>query len=285
MTNRSLTTLYLRECNLEDTGAKMLCEAFCQPGCSVKMLALFENQLTSSSCEDFRSVILTNRTLTSLNLRDNKLGDSGVKLLCEGLCDPGCTVQEMELATCELTQASCMDLRSVLSTSRSLTKLSLTWNSLEDSGVKLLCEGLGDPRCILQELELYGCDLSSSSLQDLASALLTNQSLTSLDLAGNKFEDSGVKQLCEALQTPGCTLQTVRVGYCELTSSCTEEFMAVIDANTSLEELDVSFGYEDVAPPVDLDVMLLRFDHPSIAVRKNNTQDGLFIYVKYKKQN
>ncbi|CAI9605442.1 unnamed protein product [Staurois parvus] len=96
MTNRSLTTLYLRECNLEDTGAKMLCEAFRQPYCSVKMLALFENHITSSSCEDFRSVILTNRTLTNLNLRDNKLGDSGVKLLCEGLCDPGCTVQEME---------------------------------------------------------------------------------------------------------------------------------------------------------------------------------------------
>ncbi|XP_040177441.1 NACHT, LRR and PYD domains-containing protein 3-like isoform X2 [Rana temporaria] len=283
MTNRSLTTLYLRDCRLQDSGTKLLCQALRQPGCTLKELVLFEVNLTSASCEDLRSVILANRTLTSLNVRDNNLGDSGVKTLCEGLRDPGCTLQELILTSCELTQASCEDLRSVLLTNRSLTKLSLTWNSLEDSGVKVLCEGLRDPHCPLQELDLYGCDLSSS-LEDLSSVITTSRSLTKLDLTGNRFTDSGMKLLCEALRNPGCTLQTLRVGYCELTASCTEEVMAVINKNRSLNELEVTFSFEDVAPPADLDSMLARFEHPSITVEKNDTQDGLFIYIKYKKQ-
>ncbi|XP_040177443.1 NACHT, LRR and PYD domains-containing protein 12-like [Rana temporaria] len=282
MTNRSLTTLYLRDCSLHDSGTKLLCQALRQPGCTLKELVLFDVNLTSASCEDLRSVILTNRTLTSLNVRDNNLGDSGVKLLCEGLRDPGCTLQELILTSCELTQASCEDLRSVLLTNRSLTKLSLTWNSLEDSGVKVLCEGLRDPRCPLQELNLYGCDLSSSSLEDLSSVITTSRSLTKLDLAGNKFTDSGVKPLCEALRNPGCTLQTFRGGYCELTASCAEEVMAVINTNRSLNELEVTSEVE--APPADLDSLLAKFEHPSITVEKNDTQDGLFIYIKYKKQ-
>lgn len=282
MTNRSLTTLYLRDCSLQDSGAKLLCEALRQPGCTLKELVLFEANLTSASCEDLRSVILTNRTLTSLNVRDNNIGNSGVKLLCEGLSDPSCTLQELILSSCELTQASCEDLRSVLLTNRSLTKLSLTWNSLEDSGVKVLFEGLRDPGCTLQELDLYGCDLSSSSLEDLSSVITTSRSLTKLDLAGNRFTDTGVKPLCEALRNPGCTLQTLRVGYCELTASCAEEVLAVINTNRSLNELEVSSEVEE--PPADLDSMLAKFDHPSITVEKSNTQDGLFIYIKYKKQ-
>ncbi|XP_077345790.1 NACHT, LRR and PYD domains-containing protein 14-like [Lithobates pipiens] len=282
MTNRSLTTLYLRACSLQDSGAKLLCEALRQLDCTLKELVLFEANLTSVSCEDLRLVILINRTLTSLNVRENNLGDSGVKLLCEGLSDPGCTLQELTLSSCELTQASCEDLRSVLITNQSLTKLSLTWNNLEDSGVKVLCEGLRDPGCTLQELDLYGCDLSSSSLEDLSSVITTNRSLTKLDLAGNRFMDTGVKLLCEALRNPDCILQTFRVGYCELTTSCAEEVMAVINTNRSLNELEVTSEVE--APPTDLDSVLARFKHPSITVEKNNTQDGLFIYIKYKKQ-
>ncbi|XP_040177442.1 NACHT, LRR and PYD domains-containing protein 3-like [Rana temporaria] len=280
MTNRSLTTLCLRDCGLQDSGTKLLCEALCQPGCTLKELVLFEVNLTSASCEDLRSVILANRTLTSLNVRDNNLGDSGVKTLCEGLRDPGCTLQELMLSSCELTQASCEDLRSVLLTNRSLTKLSLAWNSLENSGVKVLCEGLRDPCCPLQELDLYGCDLSS--LEDLSSVITTNRSLAKLDLAGNRFTDSGVKPLCEALRNPDCIVQTLRVGYCELTASCAEEVMAVINKNRSLNELEVTSEVE--GPPTDLESVLAKFKHPSITVEKNNTQDGLFIYIKYKKQ-
>ncbi|XP_072279393.1 NACHT, LRR and PYD domains-containing protein 12-like isoform X2 [Pyxicephalus adspersus] len=285
MTNRSLNTLHMRDNDLQDAGAKILCEALLQPGCTLKELRLHESNITGSSCEDFRSVLLTNRTLTILDLTYNNLQDSGIKVLCEGLRDPGCTLKELTLLHCEMTQESCEDLRSVLTTNQSLTDLDLTWNNLEDAGVKILCEGLRDPNCILQGLRLYGCDLSSSSLQEFVSVIRENRSLSKLDLAGNKYEDVGVKPLCEALRQPDCTLQEFRVGYCDLTASCAEEFLAVINTNSSLKELDVSFSYEDEEPPADLDIMCQRFHHPACTVEKNETQDGTFIYFKYRSQN
>ncbi|CAH2330119.1 NACHT, LRR and PYD domains-containing 3-like, partial [Pelobates cultripes] len=51
--------------------------------------------LTSSCCEDLRSVIIKNRSLTKLDLSGNTLQDSGLKLLCEGLRYPDCTLHEL----------------------------------------------------------------------------------------------------------------------------------------------------------------------------------------------
>ncbi|KAM5141644.1 NACHT, LRR and PYD domains-containing protein 3-like [Mantella aurantiaca] len=284
MTNRNLNILYLRDCNLQDAGVRLLCQALKRSGCTVKELGLYENLLSSSVCEDLLAVLLTNRTLTSLNLTYNELQDSGVKLLCEGLLAPGCTLKELILIHCGMTRASCEDLRSVFIINRSLNKLGLTWNNFEDSGVEVLCEGLRDPRCTLKELSLYGCELTAPSLEEFTSVINTTRSLTKLDVDGNEYGNACLKPLWEALSDPGCTLQEFRVGDCEMTATCPEEFLAVINRNQTLNELVVSFAYEDEAPPADLDVILRRFEHPSCTLVKNETQDGLFIHFKYKKQ-
>uniref|UniRef100_A0A8C5PQ20 NACHT domain-containing protein n=1 Tax=Leptobrachium leishanense TaxID=445787 RepID=A0A8C5PQ20_9ANUR len=128
--------------------------------------------LTSSCCEDLCSVITTNPSLIKLDLSHNNLQDSGVKHLCEGLHRPGCVLKELRLERCDLTSSCCEDLRSVITTNRSLIKLDLSHNALQDSGVKGLCEGLRDPGSVLQEL-LCGCGLTFSGLEDLLSGTNT----------------------------------------------------------------------------------------------------------------
>ncbi|CAH2326711.1 NACHT, LRR and PYD domains-containing 3-like [Pelobates cultripes] len=166
--------------------------------------------LTSSCCEDLRSVIITNRSLTKLHLRGNYLQDSGLKFLCEGLRHPDCTLQELWLLGCGLTSSCCEDLHSVIIKNRSLTKMCLSDN-LQDSGLKCLCEGLRHPDCTLQELLLLGCGLTSSCCEDLRSVIIKNRSLTKLDLSGNTLQDSGLKLLCEGLRYPDCTLHELRL--------------------------------------------------------------------------
>ena len=56
------------------------------------------------------------------------------------------------LRKCHLEAGACQELASVLSTSRHLLELDLTGNALEDSGLRLLCQGLRHPVCRLRIL-------------------------------------------------------------------------------------------------------------------------------------
>uniref|UniRef100_A0A4W3GE54 Uncharacterized protein n=1 Tax=Callorhinchus milii TaxID=7868 RepID=A0A4W3GE54_CALMI len=110
------------------------------------------NRLTADCTEDLVSALITNNSLTKLGLNSNKLGDSGVKKLCEALRNPECKIQKLWLWVNSLTADCAEDLASALSTNHSLTELDLGDNKLGDSGVKQLCEALRNPQCKIQSL-------------------------------------------------------------------------------------------------------------------------------------
>ncbi|XP_059818598.1 NACHT, LRR and PYD domains-containing protein 3-like isoform X2 [Hypanus sabinus] len=73
-----------------------------------------------------------------LRLNDNKLGDSGVKLVSAALRNPECKIQRLWLRYVGLTDSGAEDLVSALSTKPSLTELNLGSNSLTDRSVPAL---------------------------------------------------------------------------------------------------------------------------------------------------
>ncbi|XP_062413373.1 NLR family CARD domain-containing protein 3-like [Pungitius pungitius] len=114
---------------------------------------------------------------------------------------------------CNLSERSCEVLSSVLSSqSSSLRELDLSNNDLQDSGVKLLCDGLKSPHCELETLSLSGCLITEEGCASLVSALSSNPShLRELDLSFNHPGDSGVKLLSDGLEDPHWRLETLRV--------------------------------------------------------------------------
>ncbi|XP_059816998.1 NACHT, LRR and PYD domains-containing protein 3-like [Hypanus sabinus] len=136
-----------------------------------------------------------------LRLGDNKLEDSGVKLVSAALRNPECKIQKLGLDYVGLTDSGAEDLASALSRNTSLTELNLSGNELADSGVKLVSAALRDAKCKIQELWLHSVGLTDSGAEDFASALSTIPSLTQLSLASNSLTDRSVPALRRIILT------------------------------------------------------------------------------------
>ena len=66
------------------------------------------------------------------------------------------------------------------------------------------------PVLFLYISRLNDCKLSERSCAALSSVLSSqSSSLRDLDLSNNNLQDSGVKELCAALESPHCTLETL----------------------------------------------------------------------------
>ncbi|XP_062396900.1 uncharacterized protein LOC134087422 [Sardina pilchardus] len=155
------------------------------------------------------------------------------------------------LADCKLREQSCEIVASALQCANSpLRELDLSQNDLQESGEKLP-SALQSPNCKLETLRLSGCLITHEGCSLLSSALKSNPSyLKQLYLSYNHPGDSGVRELTDRLNDPGCKLETLRYDHggecrikpgprkyaCELT----------LDPNTASRELSLSEGNRKV---------------------------------------
>ncbi|XP_048050978.1 NACHT, LRR and PYD domains-containing protein 12-like [Megalobrama amblycephala] len=172
--------------------------------------------LTGQCCESLSSILLSsNSVMRELDLSNNDLQDSAVKLLSHGLKSPNCQLQILRLPCCNLTDQCCESLSSALQSSDCvLRELDLSNNDLQDLGVKLLSDGLKSPNCQLQLLRLSGCMVTEEGCGYVSSALSLNPlHLRELDLSYNLPGDSGVKLLNDKIKDPNCSLQILNVDH------------------------------------------------------------------------
>ncbi|XP_043092030.1 NACHT, LRR and PYD domains-containing protein 12-like [Puntigrus tetrazona] len=205
--------------------------------------ALFDNcGFDETCCETVSFALRSSNHLTELNLSNNQLKDSGVKLLSDGLKNSHCRPNILRLCGCHLTAQSCESLSSTLQSSNHLTELNLSDNHLQDSGVKLLSDGLKNSLCRLNILRLCGCHLTALSCESLSSILQSSNSvLREMDLSNNDLQDSGVLVLLDGMKSPNSKLEILRFSTCNLTAqSCGSLSSVLQSSNSVLKELDLS---------------------------------------------
>ncbi|XP_067355578.1 NLR family CARD domain-containing protein 3-like [Channa argus] len=209
-----------------------------------KRVLLSDCNLTDRCCEYISSVLrLKSSVLEKLDLSRNKLQDSGMLLLSDGLKDTNCKLQRLGLSSCDLGERSCEALASVLSSpSCNLVELDLSNNNLQDSGVKWLSAGLEKVKCKLVTLRLSGCLVKAEGCASLAKALRCHLShLKELDLSYNHPGDSGMKLLTTGLKASQCGLDALRLSSCNLSEKSCDALASVLSSKTcNLKELDLS---------------------------------------------
>ncbi|XP_048048152.1 NACHT, LRR and PYD domains-containing protein 3-like isoform X2 [Megalobrama amblycephala] len=153
------------------------------------------NELSPSHCSTIAYMLqISEEVLDEFDLKKYNTSDEGRRRLIPAVVN----CRKALLTYCNLTEQCCESLSSCLQSSNSLRELDLSNNDLQDSGVKLLADGLKNLHCQVNILRLSGCMVTEEGCCFLASALSSNPShLRELDLSYNHPGQSLVKLLSD----------------------------------------------------------------------------------------
>uniref|UniRef100_A0A8B9HD40 NACHT domain-containing protein n=1 Tax=Astyanax mexicanus TaxID=7994 RepID=A0A8B9HD40_ASTMX len=205
-----LRKLDLSNNSIGDYGAGVFSSLLSSEHCKIEHLWLEKCNITWKSCKILEGASTSmSWSLKELDLSDNDLQDSGVKLLAYDL--KSCRLQKLRLSNCCFTQRGFSALASALRMNPScLKELDVCKNFPGSAGMVDLLSALQQPTCALHTLLVEHCGLGSEICTSLATVLTRNSSLRELSLSSNEIGDMGVKTLFTGLQTGLSSLETLR---------------------------------------------------------------------------
>ncbi|XP_039513232.1 NACHT, LRR and PYD domains-containing protein 3-like [Pimephales promelas] len=207
-----------------------------------KRALLNDCNLTDKSCSALATVLGSDTNLKELNINNNNLQDSGVKLLCTGLKNIKCTLEILRLSDCSITEEGYKALASALRSNPShLIELDLRGNDPGESGVKELNDLLQDPNSQLKTLRFLS-PAADEACQYVTGIVGKNPLLTrELNLNERELGDTRVNQIAALLQDKHCKLNALNLWSCSITEEQSLILTSALKSNPShLRHLDLS---------------------------------------------
>ena len=178
-----LVFLDLSQNKVDGEAAGALARYVQSPSCSISDLVLSHADVDDSEVLGFTEALKTNRSLTSLNMSNNLLGNSeSLNIVQPDLLTGGEAIAEM------------------LTVNNTLTKLDLSWNLLRMNSAVDIGQSLSS-NTGLRELNLAYNAFGNAGAQAIGNALLSNNCLEILNLANNNVPSEGAFVLAGALQS------------------------------------------------------------------------------------
>ncbi|MBN9230889.1 MAG: hypothetical protein J0I93_08555 [Legionella sp.] len=292
--NDSLTDLNLRRNLITPQGMTHLAQAL-KALVQLKTLKLSQNRINSDGVRNLGAGLAENKSLTCLDLSGNEIKNLGLSYITQALIENK-TLTSLDLGFNEIDNAGVVHLVELVNNSHTLTCLDLSGNNILATGINRLSTALQTSTSLTQlrfvdsnlgnaEMKELGNLLQKNTsiatleirsnaitdLQDLADALVTNTSLTNLDLGFNKFgcagaqylaeslkmnahlihldlssteiEDTGLFLLSEALKE-NRTLRTLDLWNCKITTQGVMKLAEALAVNTTLKKL--ALGHNNI---------------------------------------
>ncbi|XP_039540924.1 NACHT, LRR and PYD domains-containing protein 3-like isoform X5 [Pimephales promelas] len=201
---------------------------------TAKRALLNDCNLTAKSCSALATVLGSDANLKELNMNNNNLQDSGVKLLCTGLKNIKCTLEILRLSDCSITEEGYKALASALRSNPShLIELDLRGNDHGESGVKQLSDLLQDPNCQLKTLRFLS-PAADEACQYVTGIVGKNPLLMrELNLSERELGDTRVNQIAALLQDKHCKLNTLNLYRCSITEKQSLILTSALKSNPS----------------------------------------------------
>jgi hypothetical protein len=150
---------------------------------------------------------------THTNLKYMHVGDRGVELIYDGLCN-NAFITDIVLVNSGLTSVGVTLICSAAVTLSNLVYLDLSQNAIDDECANVICQIIYDPEEIVEKVETMPGMLSpaSSKREKVTSKPKSTvcKSLQKLSLCGNRFTFVGVKKIVETVLQDTCAVAHLR---------------------------------------------------------------------------
>lgn len=241
--NPKIKNLEISENNVNDDAMSYLSTILVSlPSIREPMLLNFrKNDLTATGAQHLAYALERNAPVSWLDIRNNeKITDIGVEYIANSLIHNN-ILTALDLIKCGCSINGVIALARALSQNRTL-KILLLQDQFEDPAIASLGKLLSDPECSLEELYLWRCNLSTPSLEKLCKALNINNSITTLGLSYNSFNDSTAFAISNMIYN-NTTLKKLHLGANQFSPSSASFFAIALNWNKTLQVLDLSRNY------------------------------------------